>query len=146
LRAVLWVRVEFAEGLADVGEVEGEWGGGLPVVGIGEGGEGCGENGVGRVGAVGCWVGLEVEYGGWVGDGLDADLRVDVIGRGRGCGYFRDGFALFDEGPGSDGRIGVDDGFEAGFVLTECVVRAPEPAGLVEEDTDTGLALVVAAA
>jgi hypothetical protein len=36
------VGVEFVKGLADVGDVEWEWGGGLPVVGIFKVGEGGG--------------------------------------------------------------------------------------------------------
>jgi len=136
--------IELVKSLDDVGEVEGEDGGGLPVVRVGEGGEVGGEDGVGWVGVIGCAAGFEVEYGGGVGDGLDADLGVGVIGRGCGCGYFRDRFALFDEGPGGDGRIEVNDGFEAGFVLAGCVVRAPLPAGLIEEDADAGLAQVIA--
>jgi hypothetical protein len=134
------------KGLNDVGEVEREDCGGLPVVRVGEGGEIGGEDGVGRVGVVGCRVAFEVEDGGWVGDGLNADFGVGVIGRGRGCGYFRDRVALFDKGPGGDGRIEVNDGFEAGFVLADGIVGAPLPAGLIEEDTNSGLALVVTAA
>ena len=138
--------VEFVKSLDDVGEVEWEDGGRLPVVRVGKGREVGGEDGVGRVGVVGSGAGFEVEYGGGVGDGLDADLGVGVIGIGRGCAYFRDGFALSDEGPGGDGRIDVDDGFEAGFVLAKCVVGAPYPAGLVEEDVDSRLALTVTVA
>ena len=140
------MRVELVEGLNDVGEVEWEDGGGLPPVRVGKGGEVGGEDGVGRVGVVGCWAAFEMEDSGGVGDGLDADLGVGVIGGGSSCGYFRDGFALFDEGPGGDGRIEVDDGFEAGFVLADGVVGAPLAAGLIEEDADSGLALIVACA
>jgi hypothetical protein len=118
----------------------------LPVVRVGEGGEVGSEDGVGRVGVVGCWAGFQVEHGGGVGDGLDADLGVGVIGRGCGCGYFRDGFALFDEGPCGHGRIEVDDGFEAGLVLTGGVVGAPLPAGLIEEYAHSGLTQVIATA
>jgi hypothetical protein len=97
-----------------------------------------------RVGAVRGGARFEVEYGGRVGDGLDTDLGVEVVGLGGGCGYLRNGFALFDQGPGGDGWKDVDDGFETGFVLAGGVVGAPGAAGLMEEDADAGLALVVA--
>jgi len=138
----MWV--ELAEGLNDVGEIEGEDGGGLPVVRVGEGREVGGEDGVGRVWVVRGGAGFEVEYGGGVGDGLDADLGVGAISSGRGCGYLRDGFALVEEGPGGDRRKGVNDSLEAGFVLAGGVVGSPLPAGLIEEDTDSGLSAVVA--
>ena len=134
------------KGLNDVGEVEREDGGGLPVVRVGEGGEVGGEDGVGRVGIVGCGSGFEGADSSWVGDGLDADLGVEVKGRGGGCGNFGYGFASFDQSPGGDRRKGVNDGLEAGFVLAGGVVGAPLPAGLIEEDADAGLALVVASA
>ena len=90
--AVFWMGVESAEGLLDVGEVEWKEGGWAPVVGVVEGGEGGCKDGVGRAGLG--WVGTGFEVGdtAWVGDGLDADLRVDVKGGWDGRGYLGDGF------------------------------------------------------
>jgi len=74
LCAVLWVRVELVECFADMGEVEGEDGDGLPVVRVMEGREGGGEDDMSLFRLVACGTGFEVGDRGWVGDGLDADL------------------------------------------------------------------------
>jgi len=144
--AVLWMRVELAEGLLDMGEVEWEEGGGTPVVGVAEGGESGCEDGVWWAGLAWVRTGFEVGDTAWVGDGLDADLGVEVKGSWGGRGYLGEGFVVFDEGPGGDRGEEVSDGFEAGFVVAGGVVGAPLLARLIEEDADSGLALVVAVA
>jgi hypothetical protein len=137
------VREGVLEGLADAGDFDGDDVGALPVVGVGEGGTGGGEDGVGWVGLVGCGVGFEVGDGGGVGDGLDADLGVEVEGGGSFCGDDGDGLAGSDEGPAGGEGVEVGDGFEAGLVFAVGVVGVPLLAGLVEEDANAGLAEVV---
>lgn len=138
--AVVGVREGFAEALTDAGGIDGKEGGWLPVVGVVEGGEGSSEDSVGRLLYAGPWAGFEVGDTLWVGDGLDADLGVEVEGGRGGRSDFADGFAGANEGPGGDGREEVGDGFEAGLVGAVGVVSAPLLPGLVEEDADAWFA------